>query len=526
VSAVLAALDEPRRPDPVIKRDREGRVIYRPDGDTLVRFMRDNSRVRIIRGPIRSGTSSMCCMEIWRRACEQAPVPDGRPNAGLRMTRWFIVRNTYAQLEQSTLKTWLQWFPEADFGRLIRGKPMVHRMRKGDVWCEVVFLALDKADEVNKLRSTEWTGGWFNELEYQPKEIFDEGESRIGYFPPVMDGGCTWSGVLGDMNAPSEDNWVVALTGEVAPPDDLPENERAAYVWPESWAYFKQPPGLLEVFGADGKTVTGYRLNPQAENLTWIPRVNGKPLYLETIKGKTKRWIDSRIMNRITPPVGGQPVWPMFVEENHIALQMIPWRPDYPIYVGMDFGRQPAVVLGQRINDRWMIIDEMTGYDMGATTFAPKVVRWWSEKYPNAKMIVHGDPKGADKNQSDEQSAFDVWRALGVNVQPAPVKGNNIKTRLEAVEHALQSAPNGYIGFLVSPVCRVLKMALAGGYRFKEGDNIREEPDKNKYSHIADALQYLLIGGGEGRVMIGRDRDQRSEPVRARVPRRSLRRVH
>ena len=505
---------------PTIERDEHGRSIYRPDGAELIRFMRDDSRVRIIRGPIRSGTSSMCCMEIWRRACEQRPGQDG-----YRRSRWAVVRNTYPDLQMSTIKTWLGWFPEKDFGRFIWSKPMVHTLRKGDVVLEVVFLALDKADDVGKLRSTEWTGVWFNELEYIPKEVFDEAESRVGYYPAIKDGGATWAGVIGDMNAPSEDNWVVALTGEVAPPDDVSDGDRAAYVWPEGWAYFKQPAGLIERFGPDGRTVVGYELNALAENLTWIPKVNGKPLYLETIKGKSKRWIDSRIMNRITPPVGGQPVWPMFVEENHVALQTIPWRPDYPIYVGMDFGRQPAVLLGQRVNERWSIIDEMVGYDIGATTFAPRVVRWLAEKYPNAKLIAHGDPKGADKNQSDEQSAFDVWRAHGINVQPAPVKGNNIKTRLEAVEHALQAMPNGYVGFLVSPNCRVLKMALAGGYRFKEGDSIREEPEKNKYSHVADALQYLLLGGGEGRVMIGAERERRMVPVQVRKVHRSLRRV-
>ena len=49
---------------PRIERDADGRPIYEPDGKVLRGFLLSNARVRIIRGPIRSGTSSACCMEI------------------------------------------------------------------------------------------------------------------------------------------------------------------------------------------------------------------------------------------------------------------------------------------------------------------------------------------------------------------------------------------------------------------------------------------------------------------------------
>jgi hypothetical protein len=511
---------------PTVSYDEHGRMCYEPDGVVLTRFMSSNARVRIIRGPIRSGTSSASCMEIWRRACAQAPAVSGL-RKGKRLTRWFVARNTYAQLTQSTLKTWLHWFPEAHFGRLLRSKPFVHEIRIGDIEADVVFIALDSPEDTAKLRSSEWTGGWFNEVEYIHRDIFNEAESRVGYYPPVMEGGPTWSGLIADMNAPTEDNWIVRLTGDVAPPAGTSDYDKSAYTWPEGWEYFKQPAGLVEEFGPDGKSVVGYRLNPAAENLKWIPRIDGRPLYLETIKGKPKRWIDSRIMNRITPPVGGTPVWPMFVEESHVALQRIVYRPDYPLWLGMDFGRQPAVVLAQYINSCWYIIDEVTGFDTSASTFAPKFIRYLRVNYPELDfkdIRAYGDPKGADRNQSDELTAYDVWRSNGIDVRPAPVKGNSIKTRLEVVEYVLQRAPNGNIGFLISPKCCILKMAMSGGYRFKKNDMEREEPEKNNYSHIADALQYLLLGGGEGRELVGRGRDFSPSPQKVYSARGSSRR--
>jgi hypothetical protein len=522
---------------PTVERDEHGRVIFEPDGKVLRGFMLSNARVRIVRGPIRSGTSSVCCQEIWRRACEQEPGPDG-----VRRTRFGVVRNTYPDLQQSTIKTWLGWFPEKEFGRFIWSKPMVHTMRKGDVVCEVVFLALDKAEDVNKLRSTEWTGIWFNELEYIPKELFDEAESRVGYFPAVKDGGATWSGVFADLNAPPEDFWLVKMTGEVPPPEDVSPEELVDYRWPDGWDYFVQPPGLIEEFGDDGKTVKEYRINPEAENVRWIPRINGRALYLETIKGKSKAWIDSRIMNRIRAPVNGSPVWPMFVEETHVARSQIHYNPNYPVLVGADFGRRPAAVIGQLVGDRWVIIGEVIGTDEGSTVFAPRLRRWLHWHCPGlfesedaesvreacraGRLRLFGDPKGEDRTQASDITAYDVFRDFGLDIRPAPIPSNAIIPRIEAVEFVLNGMRDGVPRFLLSPTCRKLKMAMAGGYHYRKSDAQRVEPMKDHYSDVADALQYLMIGAGEGRVMTGRDRphSRSSGPVSLHKRRYSIKR--
>ena len=44
---------------------------------------------------------------------------------------------------------------------------------------------------------------------------------------------------------------------------------------------------------------------------------------------------------------------------------------------------------------------------------------------------------------------------------------------------------------------------MAGGYHFKRvqvsGERYQDKPAKDEHSHVADSLQYLLLGGGEGR---------------------------
>ena len=44
---------------------------YKPDGNVLKSFMKDDCFFRGIRGPVGSGKSVACCVEIFRRALQQ-----------------------------------------------------------------------------------------------------------------------------------------------------------------------------------------------------------------------------------------------------------------------------------------------------------------------------------------------------------------------------------------------------------------------------------------------------------------------
>lgn len=507
---------------PEQQRDAHGRLIYEPDGACLAAYVTDRSEVCVIRGPIGSGKSLASCVRIWLHANEQRRGPDG-----VRRSRWAVVRNTYPDLKGSTVRTWLDLFPEELYGRFLWSIPMRHVIRAGDVELEVDFLALDKPEDVRKLRSTEYTGVWFNELQYIPKELFDEAHSRTGRFPAVKDGGCTWSGVIADMNEPGEDHFVPLMTGEVAPPEHWTPEELAQMRWPRGWRYLPQPAGLLEVLGADGKTVVGYRPNPKAENLKWLK--GGRDYYRKLIEGKSRAWIDSRVMNRISVFVDGRAVWPSFRVETHVAKTELRPVPGWPVYVGLDFGRQPAAVFGQLINNRWVVLYELQAFDVGSTVFAPMVKRAMTTLFPGSGWVfnVFGDPKGRDKPQSHEQTAYDVFGTFGIVVRPAPVPMNNVKTRLEAVEFVLNGLHDGMPRFLLSPACRTLKVGMQGKYhyrRIKGTSGYAEEPEKDRYSHVADALQYMILGGGEGRTMVGRSTGETPRAVNGRTARRSLRR--
>ena len=44
---------------------------YKPDGEILKSFMKDSNFFRGLRGPVGSGKSVACCVEVFRRSLEQ-----------------------------------------------------------------------------------------------------------------------------------------------------------------------------------------------------------------------------------------------------------------------------------------------------------------------------------------------------------------------------------------------------------------------------------------------------------------------
>ena len=105
---------------------------------------------------------------------QQAP----SPRDGLRKTRWLVARNTFPELKRTTLPTWRQVWPPALYGEVKMGSPPRHEIAFGDVRIQVDFLALDDEEDINKLRSAEYTGACVHECQYASLELFREIRSR------------------------------------------------------------------------------------------------------------------------------------------------------------------------------------------------------------------------------------------------------------------------------------------------------------------------------------------------------------
>jgi len=59
---------------------------------------------------------------------------------------------------------------------------------------------------------------------------------------------------------------------------------------------------------------------------------------------------------------------------------------------------------------------------------------------------------------------------------------------------------------LIDRRCPQLIKGFEGGYAYKRmevsGERYADKPDKNMFSHVHDAAQYLFLGAGEGRALM------------------------
>jgi hypothetical protein len=490
----------------VLALSNSGQQIYAPSGRVLSAAFWDRSEFSVIQGPIGSGTSSMCCHKIFKISCEQEP--NGQ---GVRQTRWLIIRETYPKLEKTTAKTWLDWFPEDRFGRFRRSVPPTHLIRvphpSGDgttVESEVIMLAIENAEEAEAIAASfEITGFWLNEAQFTDKKVVDELLSRCGRYPSPANGpGATWYGGFADMNAPIEGHWIPYMRGDIPLPREMSEDVSMGFKRPESWKFFMQPPGLIETI-VEGRPV--YHENPAAENTENLVKS-----YLQQISGKTREWIDRRILNKTGLYTDGKAVYPTFSEQEHLSdINMNPVK-GFPVFVGLDFGREPAAVMGQCFNSDWRVMAELIGENEPASEFAPRLKKYLAAEFPGYEFIFGGDPRGADGTQASNETAYDIFRNHGMIVLPS-TNDNNVELRRSTVTTVLTRRD----GLLVAPKCLTLKTGLAGGYHFPPlrgySGIFADRPRKNRYSHPVEAFENMLLIGGEGsKLMVGPD--NRGEP--------------
>ena len=357
---------------------------------TIWKFLQDKSFVRGLIGPVGSGKSYACCAEIFKRAIQQKP----SPRDGIKYSRFVIVRNSYPMLKTTTLKTWLELFPEHIYGPVHHSPPITHHIKlpsrdgAAGIDCEVIFLALDQPKDTRKLLSLEITGAWINECRELPKAVIDGTTHRVGRYPSKEDGGPTWRGVILDTNPPDDDHYIYRLS-EKEPP-------RGKF----AWKFFRQPPGVFEaqdvpkempeaqgfVFGG-GKW---WQTNPKAENLNNLP----VGYYEQLLGGKNLDWIRCYAEGKFTYVQEGRPVTPEFDDSSMTEDCEI--LDGVPVQIGLDFGLTPAAVFAQRDHKGvWRIIHEIVTYDMGLERFAILLKEDINRFFPKHDIVVFGDPAGS-----------------------------------------------------------------------------------------------------------------------------------
>jgi hypothetical protein len=238
------------------------------------------------------------------------------------------------------------------------------------------------------------------------------------------------------------------------------------------------------------------------------PREKGYEYYLQRKGGKTRTQILVDFCNELGTLMAGKPVWPSFDRLKHVSRTRIKYEPNLPLLVGIDStGRNPAVVIAQRRGNKWYILAELVAREIAIPNFAKalkakiaNVVGQAGVNYSSSAALFYRDPH-QEKGQGDDRNTDAMYLQEGIRLIPAP-GGNAIRTRLDAVEMLFDNDK-----IEIDPSCTSLIAACSGGYRFRKmnvsGEVYEETPDKrNGFADVADALQYLVLGGGGGREMV------------------------
>ena len=468
--------------------------VMSPSGE---KFHASLAKCKGIMGPVGNGKTVTVMHDLLFRS--EGQVPD--PRDGVRRSRWFVVRNTYQQLRNSTVKSWLQWFPDTSMKYAPHPVGVLRRpsMRNDGttVEIELMFFALDKPEQERDLLGVEATGAWINEAREISEEHMGSIQSRIGRYPPTREDYKPISlGMIMDTNPPDDQSWWYRLA----------EVEK-----PVGWEFFRCPPALLRF--EDKKTgKVRYEPNrgqdpavPAAENVEHLQE--GFNYYLKQVA----IWNDAKVRVMVCGEYGtiltGVPVYPQWSDEANLMETDMEPKWGLPVFVGTDGGFTPSAVALQVLpNGQIAVYDELVADNISCGEFAEKFLRPWLinsfRLAEGQRLMCFHDPSGLGAGKtSDGVTEIMAMQQRGIPVMPCPVQENAVGLRLECVREAIRRrVDGGKGGLVVSRKCKTLLAGLRGRYQYKRLNTSTMEkryadsPDKGPLSHVQDALQYAVYG--------------------------------
>lgn len=456
---------------------------YTPVG-SVVPFLLSTKFQSFIVGPVGSTKTTASLMKIPLEAKKIAPCKDG-----VRRSRCAVVRNTRQMLLDSTIKDFLNLFPEGEAGEYLRTE-LKFVLRFDDVECEVLFRGLDDANDVRRLLSLQLSFAMIDEAREINPEIFSALTGRLGRYPNGMlvphkpewgvdDKGNPIQGCVDDNGNQMKKVW-----GATNPAD-------ADSFW-ESYIVSADPEKVHVTIQPSGRS-------PEADWLQHLP----SGYYEDLMVGKSEDWISVYVDGEWGRSLSGQPVFKCFSREVHTTKNPVNVLSG-TLLIGVDAGLNPSAVLGQVAYDGRLIIhDAITGNTggMGALRFIREILKpLLANKFKGLPTAVIIDPAAFQRAQTDERCVADMFKAEGFSVRAA--KTNSVAARLAACESYMTRTVGDKPALLLGPDTGLLVQALAGKYRYKvntKGERADSPEKSHPWSDIADAFQYLCLhadGGG------------------------------
>lgn len=400
---------------------------------------------------------------------------------GIRRSRVAVVRNTRQMLLDSTIKDFLSLFPEGQAGVYHRTE-LRFTLRFDDVECDVMFRGLDDANDVRRLLSLQLSFAMVDEVREINSDVFDALTGRVGRYP-------------NGMMVPHRPQWGVDKKGNPVQGCVDDEGNQMKKVWGAT-----NPPDLDShweqyLTNADeDKVYVTIQPSGLSDEADWVQHLASN-YYEDLCEGKSEDWIDVYIHGKWGKSLSGMPVYDKtFAPDFHVAKENIKpiQNAEYPITIGIDFGRTPSAVFMQRDpRGRVLVLSEITSENMGIETFiTTKLNPHISNTYQGFQFVCAPDPAGFMKQQLNEMTLVDALKNAGFKCVKPP--SNDPDKRIAAVERLLAQQLEGKAMFLIDPRCSMLIKGFRSGYRYKVKKNgeMEDKPDKNEWSHVHDANQY------------------------------------
>lgn len=454
-------------------------------GPVTKKFHADrDSRVKLLIGPRGTGKTSAAAFDLIE--CRSRRVRPGK--GGIRRSRFAVVRNTYPELRDTVIRTFLDWWPDGVFGEY-NATAKRYLIHLDDREIEIMFKALDEPKDVRDLLSLELTGAHVDEAREVHHDVLKGLLACMGRYPSRKD----YSGIDPFLTPP-----------QISMSTNYPSTKH--------WLYRDFVSARI-----DGYSI--YR-QTQAENRHNLPKN-----YYENLEKDYKDRPDllrTLVRGDWGVTVEGKSVYTPqeFNRETHVSkVSLFPIEPMLIIRGWDNTGLSPAVILTYFSTwGQWRPFKEFCFKDEGIMDATEAVVHYCQQKLPyGCKFRDISDPAGRHRDSTKQSPhGYIATKSQEMGHYIRLEDGiQTFKVRREAVANRMQRMINGQPAVLIDPACEVLVEGFEGGYAFPEIGNSGEfktEPMKNFYSNIHDALQYpatLLFGHNERELDEDEEREMR-----------------
>lgn len=362
-----------------------------------------------------------------------------------------IARQTYPELRDTTMRTFFSVLPQD----LIQSwnKSENHLILKNG--SEIIFRSLD--DQM-KLKSLELGFFWIDESSETAEDIFLTLQGRLRQRLE----GLRPFGYL-TTNPPNTGHWIEKYFMDIGAP-------------------------IYELIKA-----TTY------ENQEHLP--DGYIQDLE--KNYPASWIKKYLYGEFGFTSAGKPVYPMFMESQHVRDLSNYWRgrdtsgrlPQLMIYRGVDFGFNFPAALFTTVDSRgrWLWLKEFVGREITVNELAEKIKFICASEFPNCSYQDYCDPAGNQRNDRGDKTSCDILRAhriFPISKFSTPIQ------RSETIARLLQKTVDGLPALMIHKDCKVCVDAMSGGYHYKKpvnNDKFQQDTIEKDgfYEHIMDAAGYI-----------------------------------